>query len=104
MSIAYDTLLTIALPAGLEEELLDVLRAHPQWVNGFSVLRAEGFGSGAALLSSIEQVRGRSERRMVQVLLAQLHLEPLLEVLRNSFASSEVAWWTTPVTGFGRLA
>ena len=42
----YDCVLTLALPQALEEEVLDVLLAHPEWVDGFSVVQAEGHGRG----------------------------------------------------------
>ncbi len=98
-----DCLLTLALPATLEEEVLDHLSGHPEWVSGFSVLHAEGLGAGAYLRSSMEQVRGRSSRRLVQMLLRSEHVEPLLTSLRGSFTTPEIAWWTVAVTGFGRF-
>jgi len=104
MNQPYDCLLMIALPADLEEEMLDVLRAQPQWVGGFSLMRAEGYGSGAPLRRSIERVRGRAERRLIQLLLERVHLEPLLETLQGSFNNTEIAWWTSPITGFGRFS
>ncbi len=103
MSEQYDCLLIIALPAAVEEEMLDHLSSHPEWVSGFSITHAEGIGSGARLRSTLEQVRGRAKRRMIQVLLRQQHLEPLLEGLRTAFSSGEIAWWTLPILGFGRL-
>lgn len=99
-----DCLMTISCPAEVEEELIDLLREHPEWVSGFTSLAAEGFGSGTALHSAMEQVRGRSRRRLLLVVLAQAHVQPLVEVLRASLPSDEVAWWSAPVTGFGRFA
>ncbi len=104
MSEAYDCLLTLAMPADLEEEVLDHLSAQPRWVSGFSVLHAEGLGAGARLRSSMEQVRGRSRRRLVQLLIRRENLEELLESLRREFKTPEMAWWTVAVTGFGRFA
>ena len=100
----YDCVLTLALPADLEEEVLDHLSAHPEWVKGFSVIHAEGFGAGALLHTSMEQVRGRSRRRLVQLLLRQEHVQGLVESLRGSFSTPEMAWWTAPISGFGRFA
>jgi len=104
MSDGYDCLLILALPAGLEEEVLDHLADHPEWVSGFSVVHAEGFGAGARLGTSMEQVRGRSRRRLVELLMRREHLQDLLNSLRGSFTSAEMAWWTVAVTGFGRFA
>ncbi len=100
----HDCLLTLSCPAELEEELIDLLREHPEWVSGFTSLAAEGFGSGTRLHSAMEQVRGRSRRRLLQVVLAGANVPQLLAVLRAALPSDEVAWWTVPVTGFGRFA
>jgi len=99
----YDCLLTIALPADLEEEVLDHLGGHPEWVSGYSIVHAEGVGSGAKLHSPMEQVRGRARRRLIHVLMHGGHVAPLIESLRAAFRTPEVAWWTAPLTGFGRL-
>jgi hypothetical protein len=103
MSDGYDCLLTLALPDSLEEEVLDHLASVPQWVRGFSIMRAEGFGAGAKLRSSMEQVRGRSRRYLIQMLMRNENVAPLVESLRSRFTSDEMAWWTVPLTGFGRL-
>ena len=100
----HDCLLTISCPAEVEEEIIDLLREHPDWVSGFTSLAAEGFGSGTRLHSAMEQVRGRSRRRLLQVVLQQGNVQPLVDVLRAAIPSDEVAWWTVPVTGFGRFA
>jgi hypothetical protein len=100
----HDCLLTLSCPAEVEEELIDLLREHPEWVSGFTSWAAEGFGSGTKLHSAMEQVRGRSRRRLLQVVLAGTHVEQLLGVLRAAIPSDEVAWWTVPVSGFGRFA
>ena len=101
---AYDCVLTLALPADLEEEVLDHLAAHPEWVSGFSVVHAEGVGKGAHLRSTMEQVRGRSRRRLVQLLMQGEHVPALVDSLRVAFRSPEMAWWTAAITGFGRFA
>jgi hypothetical protein len=100
----HDCLLTLSCPAEVEEELIDLLREHPEWVSGFTSLAAEGFGSGTKLHSAMEQVRGRSRRRLLQVVLDASHVPLLLDVLRAALPSDEVAWWTVPVSGFGRFA
>jgi hypothetical protein len=41
---------------------------------------------------------------MLQVVLSQSNVQALVEVLRTAIPSDEVAWWTVPVTGFGRFA
>lgn len=104
MSGEYDCLLTLALPDAVEEEVLDQLASTPEWVSGFSITRAEGFGTGAKLRSAMEQVRGRSRRHLIQILMRGDHVAPLVESLRSRFKSDEMAWWTMPLTGFGRFS
>ncbi len=99
----YNCLLTIALPSALEDEALDLLQAHPEWISGFSVMQAEGFGSGSRLRSALEQVRGRARRVLIQLLLSDSHANELIDVLRQQYPSDEITWWTTPVTASGRL-
>lgn len=103
-TISMDCLLVVSCPAELEEELIDQLRGHPEWVSGFTSLAAEGFGAGTRLHSAMEQVRGRARRRLLQIVLDQRHTGALLEVLRTTTPSDEVAWWTLPLTAFGRFA
>ena len=99
-----DCMLSLSLPAELEEELIDLLREHPEQASGFTIVPAEGFGTGTRLRSSMEQVRGRSRRRVVQILLRGADVETLLDALRARMPSDEIAWWTMPLSGFGRFA
>ena len=104
MTREFDCVLTLAIPDSLEEEILDLLVAHTDIVSGFSVHAAEGLGSGAPLRTSLERVRGRSRRKMITLLLQQEQAGVLIERLRVQIPSADVAWWSTPLTGFGRLA
>lgn len=100
---SFDCLLTLAVPADLEEEVLDHLATHPQWVSGFTVTQAEGVGRELALKSTLEQVRGRSRRRVVQIVMRREHADALLDDLRSNFVTPELAWWLAPLSGFGRF-
>lgn len=99
-----DCVLTLALPQALEEEALDLLLAHPEWVDGFSVVQAEGHGRRVHLPSVMEQIRGRARRCLVTVLMRQADTEALLAVLGQAFPHPQAAWWITPLTRFGRFA
>jgi hypothetical protein len=104
MTTRYDCVLTLAVPEHLEEEMLDLLLTHDDLVSGFSVHAAEGLGAGAPLHTTLERVRGRSRRRMITLLLRHEQVDDLLDRLRLHITTPDIAWWTTPVTGFGRLA
>ena len=99
----YDTLLSIAIPATLEEDVLDFLLRYPQWASGFSIVDADGMGQGASLRSAMEKVQGRARRRLVLVAGAEADLHLLISALGTEIRSPDAAWWMTPVTASGRL-
>lgn len=103
-NISNDSLLTLAIPVGLEEDVLDFLLLHPLWATGFSVLAAQGMGQGAVLQSPMELVQGRSGRKLVLVAGVGDHLLLLLEALACEIPSPEVTYWLSPLTACGRLA
>lgn len=99
-----ECLLTLAVPAAVQDELSDCLQAHPDWVTGFSVSPAEGFGRGAALDTALEQVLGRANRRLFTLVMRAKDARALVARLREQFPSPQIAWWITPVIEFGRFA
>jgi hypothetical protein len=103
VSERYDCVLTLALPVALEEEVLDCLQAHPEWVSGFSIAHEEGYGSGSRLHSAMEKVRGRARRRLITVVTQRPHADALVAALRGKFHSPEMAYWMTPLVAFGRF-
>ena len=103
MQSIYDCQLTLVLPVELEDELIDLLRALPAVVSGYSLLPAEGFGATAELTSMLEQVRGRASQRMLQVLLQAAQVDPVLAALRTALPTPRIAWWVTPVLRCGSL-
>lgn len=98
-----DCLLTLAAPSTLEEELLDALLALPDWVPGFTVMRAQGMGRHVELASPLEKVQGRARRVMVQVAMHQQDISPLLDTLRNALPTPQLAYWVVPLLSFGRF-
>ena len=104
MQSIYNCQLTLVLPVELEDEMIDLLRSLPNVVGGYSLTNAEGFGATAELNSMLEQVRGRASQRMVQVLLRQSEVAPLLQALRTALPTPRIAWWVMPVTQCGSLA
>lgn len=98
-----DCLLTLIVPSALEEDLLDLLRGQPRLAPGFTLIPAQGMGSHIHLATSMEQVRGRAQRVLVQLALAQAQITPLIELLRQAFPTPQIAYWATPLLAFGRL-
>lgn len=100
---SMDSMLTLAIPLSLVEEISDFLLLNPQWASGFSIIDAQGMGQGAALLSAIEKVQGRSKRKLVLVVGEKNRLQELISALRAKIKNSDVAYWQTPVSDFGRF-
>jgi len=95
--------LTLAFPAILEDEILDICHEMKD-IEGFSVLNAAGFGQGAVFRSVQEEVRGRSARKLLMTVIRDHQLKSLLAELARRLPTPDVAYWITPVIGFGRLA
>ena len=98
-----DVLLTLALPQALEDDVLDVLVAHADRAPGFTVLPAEGLGRHEHLGSAMEQILGRSRRRLVQIAMAQPDVQPLLSALHQALQNPAITYWLTPLLAFGHL-
>lgn len=101
--IPINCLLTLAIPIALEEDLLDLLHTLPQWASGFTLVSAQGMGGHIHLATSMEQVQGRARRTLIYIALAQMHLPPLLEYLRQALPTPQITYWATPLLGFGHL-
>lgn len=100
---SMDSMLTLAIPLSLTEEICDFLLLNPQWASGFSIVDAQGMGQGAALLTAIEKVQGRSKRKLIMVVGEQTQLMQLVTALGEKIRNSDVAYWVTPVNRFGRF-
>lgn len=96
--------LIIVLPKIFEEDLVDHLLEHPEWVSGFTTADVDGHGQAVAYHAAAEQVRGRAARVQVQIVLEQAHAAPLLAHLKQGLHSAEIAYWLMPVIEFGRFA
>ena len=68
-----DCVLTLVFPVSIEEDLVDHLLEHPEWVTGFTNSRVEGQGQAVRLHDSAEQVRGRSSPLQGQLVLHLIH-------------------------------
>jgi len=96
--------LSIAFPPDLEDDILECLFDMPDVVAGFSVVSADGHGHGFERASVRERVRGRVARRLLYLVLEQQQVPRVLEQLRGTVRSPQVAYWVEPVSEFGRLA
>jgi hypothetical protein len=101
---ALDCNLTIVFPRALEEELIDHLLEHPDWVSGFTISQVEGKGQAVRLAGVVEEVRGRARRVQIQTVLDMADARSLIAHLKAVLHNPEVAYWLSPVVEFGRFA
>lgn len=96
-------LLTLALPLALEDEVLDLLRAHRELVPGFSVVHGQGLGSGASLSTAMEEVQGRARRVLVYAVMRDTDVATLVQRLGATLKSPGVFYWVVPLLASGRF-
>lgn len=101
---SIDCSLTLVFPKALEEELIDHLLEHPEWVQGFTISQVEGKGQGVRLSGVVEEVRGRARRVQIQTVLNCADARALIAQLRELLPNPEVAYWLSPILEFGRFA
>lgn len=93
--------LKLILPSALEEQVIDQLLRHPEWVGPFVAQEADGHGAPGSIASSAEKVRGRAARIVIEILLDGEHARLLVEQLRAELPNADIAWWITPVLASG---
>ncbi len=96
--------LTLAAPRRLEDELVELLLAHPDWAGGFTLFQAQGYSVRQDTLTASERVRGRALRSAIVIVLPDDKAAELLDHMKEHFPKRDVAYWLTPVLDFGRLA
>jgi len=95
--------LTLACHRKVEDRLVGHLLEHPEWVGGFVMHQAEGGSQKEKLPSMIEQVRGRSQRITLQIVMNLEDARTLVDHLKTEENNPEIAYWITPVIEFGRM-
>ena len=99
-----DCVFTLEFPVALEEAVLDVLLAHPQWVRGVTVVPVQGVGVQASLVSAMERVQGRARRVMVQAVMRHSEVPLLIQAFKQDMSSPEILYWATPLLSSGSLS
>ena len=96
--------LKLVLPRSLEEQVIDHLLGHPEWVGAFVTQRADGHGAPGSIASPAEQVRGRAERTVMEILVDADHARELVRHLQTALPNADIAWWLLPVLDAGSFA
>ncbi|MGE5492580.1 MAG: DUF3240 family protein [Actinomycetota bacterium] len=96
--------LTLILPRSLEEQMIDALLEHPDWIGPFTAHPVDGHGAPGAMESPAEKVRGRAERVRLDILIDQGNASELMAHLEKEFKGARVFWWLSPVIDSGSFA
>jgi Protein of unknown function (DUF3240) len=99
-----DCLLTLDVPRTLEDEVVDALRAWPQWQGRIHRVHSESLGQTVPLGRALEKMRGCALRTQFSLALAQADVAPLIDALRQRMPAPDLHWWATPVLASGTLA
>lgn len=95
--------LTLLLPQALEEVVIDlILLQHPALGGGsFITTKVDGHGTAGQMSSVHEQVRGRTVRTQIDILVKTANAAILIDSLRDKLPGAAIDWWLTPVTDYG---
>jgi hypothetical protein len=95
-------LLRMNIPPSLEEEFMDALLSN-QEVDGYQSWHTSGHGQVGAM-SITEQVAGRRNRVLFEVVLDETSLESVLQSLKAKLPISDIIYWVSPVSASGRFS
>lgn len=99
-----DCVITFAVPAALEQDVLDLLLARPDDIVDLSILHGEAPGARAPLPTAMEKVRGRARRSLLVVVTWQAHAGSCSAAVVEAFPGAAISWWSSPLSGWGGLA
>lgn len=94
--------LNLIFPPNLEDAITEALLSDAS-LPGFTLLQAEGHGNDFSRASISEQVRGRTDRRVLWIVIQHQKLEGLLLKLKTQITSEDIRWWVEPVLAGGKL-
>lgn len=99
-----DTLLTLIVPAALEETVSDLLLDAPDIAAGFTTSLASGHGAGLEFESGNERVRGQGRRVKFEIALNSNSLARLRGYLRAALPEANLYYWTLELRSCGMLS
>jgi len=100
MRLTMDTLLVLNVNKELEDDLVDYL-LELDCISGFTSMPVRGHGSRSQL-SLAEQVTGRQQRLVMEILLDASAVDTVLAGLANH-VGRDIVWWQQPVARSGRI-
>jgi hypothetical protein len=94
--------LTLLCPLTLEEKLIDYLLAA-DGAEVFTSAPIAAHGLSTSTLDPVEQVLGRARAVLIQLVVEQQHLMPLLDTLREQFPKTGLRFWTSQINLVGEF-
>lgn len=95
-----DTLLVLNVNKELEDDLVDYL-LELDCIGGFTSMPVRGHGT-RGVLSAAEQVTGRQQRLVMEILLDASAVDTVLDGLAAN-VGRDIVWWQQPVARSGRI-
>ena len=99
-----DTLLTLIVPAALEETVADLLLDASDIAAGFTTSLASGHGAELELERGNERVRGQGRRVKFEIALSSSSLARLRAHLREALPEANLYYWTVELRRCGMLS
>jgi hypothetical protein len=99
---SQEFLVTLNVPIGLEEAIVDCLLTFES-EHGFSSFPVHAHDHRNEGLSLAEQVFGRQRRLRFQMYVEEAMLAALLGRLREEFSGSGIRYWVMPVIDHGLI-
>ncbi len=100
----FDACLRLVLPQALEEQVCDFLLAHPREAGPFITHLVDGHGALESITAESEEVRGRAQRVMIEVLTDLESARHLVAELNKLWPQARLSYWITAVLEAGRFA
>lgn len=95
--------LSIVAPRDIRPVIADALDDLEPALPGYTVVDAHGHGPDVSLATAAEKVRGAMRAAMFILILPQARVEGVLTQLAQRCQRRQIAFWTEPVSDFGRL-
>jgi hypothetical protein len=99
---AMDFLLTINVPPGLEENLVDCLLTFDKAPN-FTSFPVSAHDHRHTALSAVDQVMGRQRKIRFQMYVEKHVLPALITRLKADFSGSGLDYWVIPIVEQGKI-
>ena len=86
-----------------ENDVLDLLQSRADWMRCATVFDAASVGPDLVLSTTMEKIRGRAARLLVQVLTNPASVPALLAGLRPVLDGKSAQYWVTAVSEAGQF-